>query len=107
MIEIGGQTQLSEWDMGAPQNMDHVRLMRSITKWAATIHEAKRIPEYISNAFRLAKSGTPGPVYLECPLNILAEKVEKSDVSFPEKMGSVARPALHPARPGWRKWITG
>jgi len=85
MIEFGGRIPLTDYDRGAMQEIDQVRIMEPITKWAKTIYEAKRIPEYVSIAFRQAKSGTPGPVYLECPIDILLTKVEESDVYFPQK----------------------
>lgn len=85
MIEFGGRAPLSAFETGSLQDMDQVRLMEPITKWAKTIYQAKRIPEYVSTAFRQAKSGTPGPVYLECPIDILlSQKVEEKDVVFPE-----------------------
>ena len=64
MIEFGGRPPLRDFDRGTLQDIDQVRLMEPITKWAKAIYEARRIPEYVSTAFRLARSGTPGPVYL-------------------------------------------
>lgn len=85
MIEFGGRAPLADSERGAMQEVDHVRMMEPITKWAKTIYEAKRIPEYVSMAFRQAKSGTPGPVYIDCPIDILLTKVEESEVYFPQK----------------------
>jgi len=84
MIEFGGRAPLADFEKGALQDLDQVRLMEPITKWARTIYEAKRIPEYVSLAFRWAKSGTPGPVYLECPVDILLSEVEENEVVFPK-----------------------
>jgi len=85
IIEFGGRIPLTDYERGAMQEIDQLRLMEPITKWAKTIYEAKRIPEYVSIAFRQAKSGTPGPVYLECPLDILTTKFDESEVHFPQK----------------------
>jgi acetolactate synthase-1/2/3 large subunit len=84
MIEFGGRIPLSDFDRGALQDLDQVKLMEPITKWARTIYEAKRIPEYVSIAFRKARSGTPGPVFLECPVDILTSRVEENEVTFPK-----------------------
>jgi len=85
LIEFGGRAPLAEFEIGSLQDMDQVRLMEPITKWAKTVYEARRIPEYVSIAFRKAKSGTPGPIYLECPIDVLLmQGVEESDVVFPE-----------------------
>ena len=83
MFEFGGRIPLTDYERGAMQEIDQVRLMEPITKWAKTVYEAKRIPEYVSTAFRQAKTGTPGPVYMDCPVDILLSKVEESEVYFP------------------------
>ncbi len=84
MLVIGGRSPLNRFEMGALQEMDQVELMRPITKWARCVYETKRIPEYISIAFREAMTGRRGPVFLEIPTDILFQKVEESEVYFPE-----------------------
>jgi len=84
MIIFGGRTPLTDLDRGALQDVDQVRLMEPITKWAKAVYESKRMPEYVSTAFRMAKSGTPGPVYLECPADILMKQINEADVVFPK-----------------------
>ncbi len=85
MLVIGGRSPLSRFEMGALQEMDHVELMRPITKWARCVYETKRIPEYISMAFREAMTGRRGPVFLEIPTDVLFQRVEESEVRFPER----------------------
>jgi len=85
MLVIGGRSPLSRFEMGALQEMDQVELMRPITKWARCVYETKRIPEYISMAFREAMSGRRGPVFLEIPTDVLFQRVEESEVRFPER----------------------
>lgn len=98
LIEFGGRAPLSEFEIGTLQDMDQVRLMESITKWAKTVYEARRIPEYVSIAFRKAKSSTPGPVYLECPIDVLLlQRVEESAVVFPENYCAEHEPSGNPA----------
>ncbi len=71
MVCIGGAGPLVNRHMGSLQDMDHVELMRPITKWAATVTETRRLEEYVTTAFRHAMTGVPGPVYLEMPLDVL------------------------------------
>jgi acetolactate synthase-1/2/3 large subunit len=71
MILIGGQGPRFFSGMGSLQEMDHVTLMRSITKWSATVPEWRRIPDFLAMAFRRATTGVPGPVFLEFPLDVL------------------------------------
>ena len=44
------------------QEADSVSMMAPVTKWAAQIDSAERIPEMIAMGFRKALSGRPGPV---------------------------------------------
>lgn len=85
MLVIGGRSPLSRFEMGALQEMDQIELMRPITKWARCVYETKRIPEYISIAFREAMTGRRGPVFLEIPTDVLFQRVEESEVYFPER----------------------
>ncbi len=50
-----------------------VEVLRPVTKFAATVEEALRIPEFVREAFRQALSGRPGPVFLEIPSDVLGE----------------------------------
>jgi acetolactate synthase-1/2/3 large subunit len=50
--------------------MNHLDLVKSITKAAYRCSETERLAEYVSTAFRVATAGVPGPVYLEMPLDI-------------------------------------
>ena len=71
MVLIGGQGPRFFSGMGSLQEMDHVSLMRSITKWSVTVPETRRIPDFLAMAFRKATTGVPGPVFLEMPLDLL------------------------------------
>src|SRR5947199_10682403 len=80
MLVIGGQGPLIQAHMGALQELDHVGLMRPITKFATTIYHTARIPEILGMAFRQAYSGRPGPVFVEIPADVLFASVEESAV---------------------------
>jgi acetolactate synthase-1/2/3 large subunit len=96
MVVLGGAGPRVFRDMGSLQDMDHVELMRPICKWATTVTETRRLPEYITIALRKAMSGIPGPVFLELPLDVLMEFVEPEKVSFPENFRTDARMAPDP-----------
>jgi acetolactate synthase-1/2/3 large subunit len=83
MIIIGGQGPRALVDMGSLQDMNHVELMRPITKWSVSVPSAKRLGEYVSIAFRKATTNVPGPVYLEMPIDLLFENVDESEAIFP------------------------
>ena len=63
--------------------MNHVELMRPITKWAVSVPTAKRLGEYVATAFRKATTNVPGPVFLEMPLDLLFEQVDEAEAVFP------------------------
>jgi acetolactate synthase-1/2/3 large subunit len=96
ILVIGGQGPFGNLRRGSLQEMDHVGVMRSITKWADSCYDTRRIPEYIELAVRHAVSGVPGPSFLEIPMDTLGGQVEWEQVRFP-KMRTVA-PRLTPPR---------
>jgi acetolactate synthase-1/2/3 large subunit len=69
--------------MGALQEFDSVSVMRPLTKLSFTIYDTERIPELLGAAFREARNGRPGPVFVEIPVDVLDAAVEEEDVSFP------------------------
>ena len=97
MIIIGGQGPRPFADMGSLQDMNHVELMRPITKWAISVPEGRRIPEYLSMAFRAATTGLPGPVFLEMPIDQLFDSYEEEKVRFPTQYRTEAGIAGDPA----------
>src|SRR5271167_796630 len=47
------------------QEVDDVPAFEPVTKFNATIDDVARIPDMVRQAFRVATSGTPGPVHLQ------------------------------------------
>ena len=84
MLVLGGRSPLNSFEKGTLQELDHIEFMKPITKWARTVFETKRIPEYVSIAYRHALAGRPGPVFLECPIDILWNQIDESEAFFPE-----------------------
>jgi len=84
ILVIGGQGPFSNLRRGSLQEMDHVAVMKPITKWADTCYDTKRIPDYIEMAVRHAVSGNPGPAFLEIPIDVLGGQAEWDAVRFPK-----------------------
>jgi acetolactate synthase-1/2/3 large subunit len=82
--------------MGSLQDMDHLELVKPVTKWAARVEETRRLAEYVSIAFRKATSGVPGPVFLEVPIDVLMEFVDAEKVTMPTNYRTPARIAPDP-----------
>src|SRR5258706_10287685 len=47
------------------QEVDDVPAFEPVTKWNATVDDVARFPDMVRQAFRVATSGTPGPVHLQ------------------------------------------
>jgi len=61
------------------QEIDFPAFFGPIAKWAARIEDARRIPEYVYRAYRVATAGRPGPVVLALPEDMLTDVVEALD----------------------------
>ncbi len=101
MLVIGGQgaralSQFGGQDRGSLQDMNHVDLLRPVSKWAVSVPETRRLAEYVQTAFRVAMSGVPGPVFLEMPLDVLFMGCDESEVVRYTGYRSEARPAGDP-----------
>lgn len=96
ILVIGGQGPFNNLRRGSLQEMDHVGLMKPITKWADACYDTARIPDYIELGIRHAVSGNPGPAFLEIPMDILSGEVDTEKVRFPT-MRPVS-PELTPAQ---------
>lgn len=96
LVCIGGAGPKLLCDMGSLQDMDHVTLMRPITKWSVQVPETRRIPEYIDAAFRVAQSNVPGPVFLEMPLDLLMNVGDDADTPQTAPFEESPRPAGDP-----------
>ncbi|HME73469.1 MAG TPA: thiamine pyrophosphate-binding protein [Myxococcota bacterium] len=96
ILVFGGQGPFSNLRRGSLQEMDHVGVMKPITKWADACYDTKRIPEYIELAIRHAVSGIPGPAFLEIPMDVFMGQAEWEQAPIPRIR--TAPPRLSPDR---------
>jgi len=97
MLLIGGQAPRSQILRGGLQELDHVSLMKPITKLSTSVPDTERIPELINTALREAFNGRPGPSFLEIPMDVLDNTVDLNNVLFPAYCRSEGRPQGDPA----------
>lgn len=83
IVVIGGQGPFNNLRRGSLQEMDHVSLMRPVSKWSDACYDTARIGEYIELAVRHALSGVPGPSFLEIPMDVLHAPIDLSAVPLP------------------------
>jgi acetolactate synthase-1/2/3 large subunit len=96
LVCIGGAGPKALGDMGSLQDMDHVALMRPITKWSVQVPEIRRVGEYVDSAFRIAQANVPGPVFLEMPLDLLMNMHEDAELPPTRPLPEPPRPAGDP-----------
>ncbi|KGP93010.1 acetolactate synthase [Pontibacillus chungwhensis BH030062] len=56
------------------QEVDLDQYFRHIAKWTVEIRDAKRVPELVQRAFRVAQTGRPGPVVVSLPEDLLIKE---------------------------------
>src|SRR5262249_36099919 len=79
------------------QEIDDVPAFEPVTKFNATVDEVARFPDMVRQAFRVATSGTPGPVHLQFRGNegqVDAEEAAMEPLSEPQ---SARVPPFRPA----------
>jgi len=80
MVIITGQKPILHSRQARFQIIDTVSLMRPLTKAAKQVLDARNIPTLVRDAFRMALAERPGPVHLELPEDIAAQRADHVDV---------------------------
>src|SRR5215470_15804976 len=117
MVTFIGLPDLGHEDREAFQEIEVKQLFSSFVKWAAVIRQTERIPEYVSHAYHVARSGRPGPVVLGLPEDMLAADCAVSDALGAEiadcrpsaeamaelqrRLAKASRPLVIVGGPGW------
>ncbi|MEU8251605.1 glyoxylate carboligase [Nonomuraea sp. NPDC048916] len=70
MICVTGQAATIKLHQEAFQAVDIVEIARPVTKWAVQLKEPAQAPWVFREAFRIARSGRPGPVLIDLPIDV-------------------------------------
>jgi acetolactate synthase-1/2/3 large subunit len=83
------------------QEIDVVGMAQPVTKYAATIMEPETIRFHLEKAAHLARTGRPGPVWIDIPLDVQAAQIEPDalkgfvpDEGTPQGVEEAARAAI-------------
>jgi acetolactate synthase-1/2/3 large subunit len=77
------------------QEVDIVSIVQSITKYAVTVLEPESIRFHLEKALHRAKSGRPGPSWVDIPLDVQAANIELKDLKgFVPEPKSVGDPKI-------------
>ena len=82
LLSIAGSAELAELGRGAMQETDQVGMAGPVAKGSFMVHDARRIPDYIARAVRLAFSGRRGPVHLTIPIDVQEQEVDEDQAVF-------------------------
>ena len=109
MIVISGQvrreTIAGNFPIGlrqlGDQEVDIVRMVGGITKYAVMVQDPARIRHELEKAHHLATTGRPGPVWVDVPIDIQGANIEPDDlVGFTPCEGGSERPLAVPTEAG-------
>ena len=82
---------------GGAQEIEQEKLFAPITKWSVRVDRADMVPETLRHAFNLARSGRPGPVLIDLPIDIvLMQSIEFSAADY-VPVGKPDQPEGNPA----------
>jgi acetolactate synthase-1/2/3 large subunit len=97
LVLIGGCPPVPQDDLGPLQGIDHVGILAPVTRQSRTLRVADQIARDLDKAWSIAEGdgGTPGPVYIEIPTDVLRQTVPPACV-LDEHMGPKSRPRLQP-----------
>ncbi|MBW2482538.1 MAG: thiamine pyrophosphate-binding protein [Deltaproteobacteria bacterium] len=71
LVLLGGAAPTVLRNRGALQDIDQLALLKSIAKMAVTVRRNCDVIPVLEKAFDVCRSGVPGPVFVECPIDIL------------------------------------
>jgi acetolactate synthase-1/2/3 large subunit len=71
LVLLGGATATLLRGRGALQDIDQMALVRPHVKRASRVGRVRDLGPALDESFRLSREGVPGPVFLECPVDLL------------------------------------
>ncbi|GAA1263294.1 glyoxylate carboligase [Pseudonocardia aurantiaca] len=76
ILAITGQAPVARLHKEDFQAVDIAAIAAPVTKWAATILEPGQVPGAFQKAFQLMRSGRPGPVLIDLPIDVQLAEIE-------------------------------
>jgi len=74
LILLGGAAASVLKGRGALQDIDQMALFKPHVKWATSVTRVRDLAPTMRKAFQIAQSGVPGPVFVECSVDLLYEE---------------------------------
>ncbi|MEM9492823.1 MAG: thiamine pyrophosphate-binding protein, partial [Myxococcota bacterium] len=99
LVLLGGATATMLRGRGSLQDIDQMALIEPHVKWAGRPNNLRDVVPALEKAFRIAREGVPGPVFVELALDLLYEedlvrswykaKTDKPDKNLVERAQSM------------------
>ena len=79
---ITGQAPRAKLNKEDFQAVDIESIAKPVTKWSVTVQEPALVPRAFQQAFHLMRSGRPGPVLIDLPLDVQLAEIEFDDETY-------------------------
>jgi tartronate-semialdehyde synthase len=76
ILAITGQAPRARLYKEDVQAVDIESIAKPVTKWAVTVREPALVPRAFQQAFHLMRSGRPGPVLIDLPIDVQLAEIE-------------------------------
>jgi acetolactate synthase-1/2/3 large subunit len=74
VVVLAGATGTMLEGRGSLQDIDQMALVRPHVKWARAVKRVRDLAPAIEHALWVAQEGVPGPVFVECPVDLLYDE---------------------------------
>jgi acetolactate synthase-like protein len=74
VVLIGGAAPTALQGRGALQDIDQMSLFTTVVKWSKAVRRVRDLAPALEEAFLQAQQGAPGPVFVECPVDLLYDE---------------------------------
>jgi acetolactate synthase-1/2/3 large subunit len=90
VVLLGGAAATLLQGRGALQDIDQLALFRPHVKWSTAVKRVRDLAPAIQKGFRVSQGDIPGPVFIECPVDLLYDEAvirEWYDAATPKGNG--------------------
>ncbi len=93
LVVLGGRAPQARWGSGSLQELDHVPIVASVTKHAATVTDPAAAARAVYDAATTALTPHRGPVFLDFPMDVLFADATATVPDHHEPVGVLPDPA--------------
>ncbi len=74
LVLLGGAAATMLRGRGSLQDIDQMEVIKPHVKWAASVRYVHDLGPTVDKAMEIAMKGVPGPVFVECPIDLLYDE---------------------------------